>query len=182
MPPIEDASMGDVPDAKTLLAERVGVLAGREAEAMTKELLAPGDLMVMVLRFHLFTESLLERLIAQRLPRPDRILERGRLSYNQKLLLVSAFDLVSDGVVHSLRHLNALRNKCAHRRGRTIGSEDIIQMGQPLGHEFPEALAKREDSGLQAFVDLVNIICRSLLTPLVVEQATIQLRAEGKIS
>jgi hypothetical protein len=93
-------------DRKALLAERAGVLAGQEAESMTKELLAPEDLMVMVLRFHLFSESLLERLIAQRLPRPDRLLDRGRLTFNQKLLLVSALDLVADGVVQSLRHLN----------------------------------------------------------------------------
>ena len=52
------------------------------------------DPMLLVLKVHLYTEHIMERLILAALPRGDRVLEGGNLSYAQKIALVSALNCV----------------------------------------------------------------------------------------
>lgn len=94
------------------------------------------DPIMLVLRGHLFSESLLERIIRLSLPRGDKIVESASFSYAQKLLFTEALDTIPDSVCSSLRGLNKLRNQCAHELGRTITDADVVKIGSPLGKEF----------------------------------------------
>lgn len=94
------------------------------------------DPIMLVLRGHLFSESLLERIIRLSLPRGDKVVESASFSYAQKLLFVEALETMPDSVCSSLRGLNKLRNQCAHELGRTITDADVVKIGSPLGKEF----------------------------------------------
>ena len=49
---------------------------------------------LLILQTHLYTESLLERFIVARLPKGKRIIDKGRLSYYQKVLLADSIGLL----------------------------------------------------------------------------------------
>ena len=91
---------------------------------------------MMLLRFHLFTENMLERIMLGKLPRGDRVIDKGQLTYYQKLWLVASFEIVSDRAIRSLENLNALRNKCTHQRDRRISLSDVEPIGRPFGNQF----------------------------------------------
>lgn len=61
------------------------------------------DPTVAVLKMHLLTENLLERIILSFLPSGDKLIDKGRLSYSQKLILVDSCDHVSDIIIISLK-------------------------------------------------------------------------------
>lgn len=94
------------------------------------------DPVMMVLRGHLYSENLLERLIIIKLPRGDKVVESGNLTYHQKLILVEAFACVSDAITSSLRNLNKLRNQCAHDLQKRIADSDITRVGSALGKTY----------------------------------------------
>lgn len=99
---------------------------------------AESDPTMLILRAHLFTENLLERLIRLNLPRGDKVIEAASLSYAQKLVLVEALEALPDAVASSLRGLNKLRNQCAHQLGRVISDADVVRIGSPLGSSFTQ--------------------------------------------
>lgn len=99
---------------------------------------AESDPTMLILRAHLFTENLLERLIRLSLPRGDKVIEAASLSYAQKLVLVEALEELPDAVASSLRGLNKLRNQCAHQLGRTVSDADVVRIGSPLGVSFTQ--------------------------------------------
>ncbi|MCP1174314.1 hypothetical protein [Ralstonia chuxiongensis] len=94
------------------------------------------DPVMLVLRAHLFTEALLERLILVSLPRGDKIVEAGNLTYAQKLVLVEALQKLPDDITSSLRGLNKVRNQCAHELGKEISETDVTRIGSPFGAAF----------------------------------------------
>lgn len=96
------------------------------------------DPTMVVLRAHLFSENLLERIIRLQLPRGDKLIESSSFSYSQKLMIVDTFDMLGDPIVSSLRGLNRLRNQCAHELGKIITDSDVVRAGSPLGKIFTE--------------------------------------------
>lgn len=94
------------------------------------------DPTMLVLRGHLFSENLLERLIRLKLPRGDIVVDAASFSYAQKLLIVEAVEVVPDSIAASLRALNKLRNQCAHDLGRAVMDTDVVRIGSPLGKRF----------------------------------------------
>jgi hypothetical protein len=68
--------------------------AKRREERVKQTLLAPPDALLALLRGHLYLESLLEQIIAVRLPRGDKILQNGNLSFYQKLTLVESLNVL----------------------------------------------------------------------------------------
>jgi hypothetical protein len=94
------------------------------------------DPMMLVLRGHLFSESLLERILRLSLARGDKLVESGGLSYAQKLILLESMDRVPDTIASSLRGLNRMRNQCAHELGKVISDADVVRFGSPLGKQF----------------------------------------------
>ncbi len=117
------------------------------------------DPIMLVLRAHLFSENLLERLINFKLPRGDKVIESGNLTYNQKLVLVDALDCLPDSFTSSLRSLNKLRNQCAHELHRTITDSDVTRIGSPFGKEFTRMKRDVKFDEIALLRKLVNHIC-----------------------
>lgn len=105
----------------------------------------PDDLVPIVLRMHLLSEYQLERLIIARLSRGDRVIDKARLGYHQKLTLVDSFNLVSDSVIQVLSKLNTLRNECSHEREVVISASHVEKLGRSLGKEFSDMKRKYLD-------------------------------------
>lgn len=131
-------------DLRRRLLERIAPRLAREAQELSAALGATNDVALPLLKFHLLAEQMLERIISEQLRRPDRLLEMGRLTFAQKLLLVHSFDVVEDASVHALRQVNSLRNECAHVKSKQIAEDDIDRIGQSLGKDYREI--KRLDS------------------------------------
>jgi hypothetical protein len=98
-----------------------------------------GDLLIIVLRFHLVAENLLERFIKAKLPRGKVLAENARLTFAQKLAVADAFGVLEENLVTAIRRLNALRNMCAHEKGKEVRLRDLDLIGEPLGMELSSA-------------------------------------------
>lgn len=108
----------------------------RESEDLARAMRTGGDMIPELLRFHLVTECQLERMITAALPRGDRVVDHARLDYRQKLEIVNGFDVIPDGVVRSLRSLDALRNRYAHEVQAAVTMADVGSIGRALGMAF----------------------------------------------
>ena len=117
------------------------------------------DLVMLVLRAHLYSENLLERLIGLKLPRGDRVLENGNLSFHQKLMLVDSLDYLPDRIVSSFRNLNKLRNQCSHELNKSITMADITRIGSPLGKVFTDIKRECKMEELPVFGELIKYMC-----------------------
>lgn len=120
------------------------------------------DATMLVLRGHLFSESLLERLIRLKLPRGDKVLEGASLTYAQKLALVEALGAIPDSIAATLRGLNKLRNQCAHDLGRTVLEADVVRLGSPLGKVFTQTHRKCKYDPLSTIRIVLNYVIGSL--------------------
>lgn len=129
-------------DAKLPTKEEAKDFLDRESEDLIHILTEKDDLVPVVLRFHLLTEYLLERIVLTKLPKGHRVIENAGLSYHQKLELVHSFDVIPDSAIGSLRRLNRLRNTCSHTRDAEISRSDIEAIGSPLGKPFIELRGK----------------------------------------
>ena len=137
-------------------------LRDKEFERFEIAIGAEADPTMRVLRAHLFSENLIERLLTLRLPRGDKIIENGNFSYHQKLVLLESLDFLPDSLVSALRNLNKLRNLCAHELDKKITEGDITRVGSPLGKKFTlyKRDAKLDDSVLLGKV--IAYICGHL--------------------
>ena len=165
-------SEAKVEDAKKL-KEEVDLLVQREVDELSRVLDAKDDLVPLVLRFHLLTEYQLERLILNKVPRGDRVLEGGGLTYYQKLMLVSSLEAAADNAVSALKALNKLRNRCSHDRDVQITLSHVESLGRPFGGEFIQLKAKHG----KAVATLLKSTFVLIYTPLIHETVTIELLA-----
>jgi hypothetical protein len=117
------------------------------------------DSVLILLRAHLLSENLLERIIQLELARGDRIIADGNYTYSQKLVLVHALDSLDDGVIQSLKNLNKVRNKCAHELGQNIGKAEIELIGSPLGKKFTEIKRTADFVDSNIFEGLLGHLC-----------------------
>ncbi len=96
-----------------------------------------------ILLCHLFVESLLEDLIRLSLGKNAEAILAAHLNFDQKLTIAAKLELdddwplIPDYVVGSLRKLNALRNKLAHRYGYDITQEEIRELFVDFDSELP---------------------------------------------
>jgi hypothetical protein len=108
----------------------------KEFERFQQAIGEENDPTMLILRAHLFSENLIERLIIFNITRGDKVIESGNLTYYQKLVLVDSLDCLSDSIISSLRNLNKLRNQCAHQLDKKITDSDVTRIGSPLGKVF----------------------------------------------
>ncbi len=97
------------------------------------------DLLIAVIRFHLLAENLIERFITAKLPKGNVLNEQARLSFAQKLGVADSMGVIEPELITALSRLNALRNKCAHTKGRQVSLRDLDAIGEPLKMEFSSA-------------------------------------------
>jgi hypothetical protein len=117
-----------------------------ETSIFTKTLDSKDDLILLVLRFHLIIENLMERIIVAKLKRGDKIIEHGNLTFNQKLHLIDSFDVLDNSYIQSIKNLNTIRNKCSHEKSKVITGSDIDCIGRPLGNEYTRIKRETTDS------------------------------------
>jgi hypothetical protein len=96
----------------------------------------PNDLLIYVLRFHLLTENILERIIKGSLPRGTNLVRDVRLSYAQKLAIVDALGIIDEKLIVALQRLNSLRNSCSHKRKLKVTIKEIDPIGEPFGEKL----------------------------------------------
>ena len=96
-----------------------------------------------ILQCHLFAEVILEELIKLALGRQAEAVLSVRLTFDQKLSIVSKlklhedWELLPDYVIGSLRKLNSLRNRLAHRYGEQVLEEQVRELFVGLEEELP---------------------------------------------
>ena len=102
-----------------------------------------GDPISCILKCHLLSEVVLDRLIQFACsPNGDAILS-ARLSYHQKLnitskiMLVEDYPLIPDLAVGSLRKLNKIRNRLSHELGASVTREEAIDLFMGVEHPIP---------------------------------------------
>lgn len=93
-----------------------------------------GDSISRILKCHLLSEVVLDKLIEYAFePNGDAILS-AKLSYSQKLdiasrtMLVEDYPLLPDQAVGSLRKLNRIRNRLSHELGATVTHDEAIDL------------------------------------------------------
>lgn len=127
----------------------VADLIARENQFIHDVLDRPGDLLALVLRWHLMSENKLDRIIVATLAHPERLAD-ARFSFQQKLSIVNAMGKIDDHTAQALRLLNALRNKCAHDLQRDILEADVAALGRCYGREqYAAAKARHAANPLQ---------------------------------
>lgn len=135
------------------------IARNKEYQRFKQAIGTENDPTMLVLRAHLFSENILERIITQYLPRGDRAVENGNLTFNQKLVIVDAIDCLPDSIMSSLRNLNKLRNKCAHELDKSISNADITKIGSPIGKEFTRIKRESEFDDIRILKSLIEYIC-----------------------
>jgi len=102
-----------------------------------------GDPISRILKCHLLSEVVLDKLIQFAFePNGDAILS-ARLSYVQKLditsraFLVEDYPLLPDFAVGSLRKLNKIRNRLSHELGASVTREEAIDLFMGVDHPMP---------------------------------------------
>ena len=141
-----------VDPAETEKAVRIAV------KEFTRIIRETDSIIFPLLRFHLLTENLLERIITCQLVRADRLLDNANLSYHHKLCLVSSFDLLSDKVLEALKKLNAKRNKLSHTRSESISIDDLDIIGKPFGKEYSELKSKYPNDTKELMICVFELI------------------------
>jgi hypothetical protein len=116
--------------------EKASEFLKHEEKELIDILSSEDDLAPRLLRFHLLTEYMMDRIIASRLKRGDRVLEDANLSYHQKLVLVHSLELIPDAAIASLRQLNRIRNALSHERNAKLTIADIETIGRPFGKNY----------------------------------------------
>ncbi len=111
----------------------IGQKEQKEMKEIFSEIVDPT---LLVLRVHLYTEHLMERIIIASLPRGDRLIEKGRFTYSQKISLISSLDTIEDSFISGLINLNKIRNSCSHERQKKITSADIDFLGRSFSKEY----------------------------------------------
>ena len=121
------------------------------------------DLTPMMLRVHLVTESLLERLIIAYLPKGSGLIEKGNLSYHQKLEVANSFEELDSLLIGALRQLNKVRNSASHSREASVNRAQIEQIGRPLGSGFTEIRREHGTNNEQFAMAMFAIIFAKFL-------------------
>lgn len=111
--------------------------------------------LVMILKAHLLTESLLETFIRSFLRRGDILAEQGRLSYSQKLAFFQATDYGQAELYSVLRTLNKVRNRLAHSAESEVSPADVKALCACYGDYFKQPKYKRETSDELLYMTLL---------------------------
>lgn len=86
----------------------------------------------IIFHAHSFYESILDRLITLFLPKGNQVIRNAHLTFEQKLMLTDAFDIVEDRYIRCLNALNTVSCKYARQSVKEIPHDDIILLSQAL--------------------------------------------------
>ena len=115
--------------------------------------------MLLLLQTHLYVEHLIERLIISELPKGKGLIDKARLTFKQKVLVASSFDVIEADIISGVLKLNVVRNNLAHKFQHSVKYEDIEAIGFCLGPIYKDI---QEESG-KCLIQEFNRISRYLL-------------------
>lgn len=124
--------MTKTPDPISVMTKTIMILGGRERlrEAMDEELSEMTsrwdqdiDSIGRILRSHLYVEFYMTDYLQKSNPILGS-LKSAKLSFAQKLALLDPHDSRVKEILEGLKHLNAIRNRLAHRLNAIVGPED----------------------------------------------------------
>lgn len=133
-----------------------------QTEALSEIFVGKVEPIVKILKGHLYTENYLEKIILCKLPRGDKLIDNGSLTYHHKLLICESLNCLPDPLISSLRNLNKIRNKCAHQLDIEITEADIAKIGSPFGKEFTVMKKFYKTNLDKLFSHLIVFICARL--------------------
>ncbi len=136
---------------------------------------------LIVLRAHLVSERYIERFIKLFLLKGERILNKGRLSYIQKLQLVDSFGIIEDDLITCHKQLNNLRNKMAHELGYQITIEDVDSIGNQMGKTYTRLKDERGEDLKDLLCAVIGFICGGL-AHYVVEYETLSAKKRSELN
>lgn len=99
---------------------------------------------LLILQCHLYIENLLERFIIAELPNGKSLIDKGNLTFFQKIMVVNSFGIVDLQVIDALKKYNSLRNDLAHKYGHTIEKQQIESIGRTLGKIYSDIEVKAQ--------------------------------------
>lgn len=117
---------------------------------------------LIVLKGHLVSERYIERLIKLILVKGEIIIEKGRLTYAQKLYLLDSLGFIPNDLIECHSNLNKLRNKMAHELGYEISLNDIELIGRPMGKMYSKMKKERGNDLKNLLCSVIGFICSGL--------------------
>jgi len=116
-------------------------------DSATSRALSLGDPVSRIVKCHLLSEVILDKLLLLALAPNGEAVLAASLRYSQKLAIASRckltedIELLPDFVVGSLGKLNRMRNRLAHEFNATVTREDVIALFMGIDHPMPCNLA-----------------------------------------
>lgn len=104
--------------------------------------------LIAVLKAHLFVEQMLNAIIRSNLSLSDKELDNCRFTFAQKIKIVVSSEKLNNDVLESLKRLNSLRNKCAHRYTFQLEKKHWEEVFEPFSAQmpYPETVPDNEDA------------------------------------
>ena len=97
------------------MVKREDELLREKVTALCFQTLVPlKDTLSLIVTSHLFVEFWLDWLIRASIPKPEKLLDNGRLTFAQKLALAESLGLLDAKVAEAIQLLNNIRNKVSH--------------------------------------------------------------------
>ena len=119
---------------------------------------------------HLMIEGLLEALIANKLPHPDKLLSTRNLSFEVKLNLASSLDALTDAHAVAAKSLNKLRNRYAHDRNFEVSLDDLSSFRFGWSNDQKKAFKLAKTKGVGEAIQIALIFLNFSFQALLQEQ------------
>lgn len=150
------------------------------------------ELMVVVLKAHMFIEQELFQLLEKVMANPKSLRAKFLLD---KLLLAHGFGLIDDDIFSSLKKLNDIRNSYAHNLNFEMGEKELDSLISPLSKKSKQELLEdidlyKEDGEPDLNMNLritlsylcSNVVFSSLWAIKTIKQRSIELEIEERAS
>jgi len=115
------------------------------------------DIIAIILKSHLYIESLIDDIITSNMVKPNRILEK---KFSTKLDIFEAMnlDVPSKVLVEKLRKLNKLRNQLAHKLDKKLNEADIAPLLKDVQVKKDFSLKRKLSFALQHLIGYLHFI------------------------
>ena len=109
-----------------------------DIDALSDEFGNLDELDYQFIKVHLFSERLLDQIISAQLNDARRLLEKGNLTFYQKLLLVEACLVLDKQTLDCLKVISGVRNKVVHDIEFHVGEAEVEAIGRTFGSLYTE--------------------------------------------
>jgi len=115
-------------------------------------ILRRSDELSMVLRSHLYIESLLDEIITRKLPNPNKLKGKNNLKFSFKVDLAEALGILPEDYASSIRGFNGIRNNFSHKKGYVLTDDKLscikVKWNENQKNSFCKALQFSRVEGL----------------------------------